>query len=72
MKTYHFSVKFLDDDMSYHGEFDTPYDTQGKILKDAKVILNEKLPQWEHTSGQIISYEIYTDDTRETVYHWKK
>ena len=59
MSKYHFSAKFKDSILSYHGEFDTVLKDVADIVKKAKIEFKKKCEAWNMNPSQVVKFEIY-------------
>ena len=72
MAKYHFSAKFSDSDLAYHGEFETVLKTEADILKKAKIEFKKKCETWNKIPEIVFRFEIYkfTGNEEETLFEF--
>lgn len=71
MYTYHYSVKFKDEEILCHGDFNTSFVDTEKIVNKARSHLSAKLKNFWKKSEDIVAIEIY-DNKREIIFKWEK
>ena len=56
---YHFSAKFSDSELSYHGEFDTVLKDVDDIVKKAKIEFKQKCKVWNIDHTKVVKFDVY-------------
>lgn len=70
MKTYHYSVLFLNSEIPHHGTFETVFTESSQVKEKAKKFMALKLTTWKKNASDITSFEVYDND-RKIIFKWK-
>ena len=76
MIKYHYSVRFMNECLRFHGCFETAFKDLKAIKANARKSISEKLPEWGFNGDDIEYFEIYVYDNEnennKTLFEWKK
>ena len=71
---YHYSAKFEDECLRFHGYFETAWTGLEKVKAKAREHLAEKMKEWRFDGSQLEKFEIYTyrDNEVMILFTWEK
>ena len=74
MKYYYYSVKFVGEDLRFHGYFKTSWSDLETVKEKARESISEKMKEWGFDGSQLEKFEIYTyrDDDEIIIFEWRK
>ena len=74
MKYYYYSVKFIGEDLRFHGYFKTSWSDLETVKEKARESISEKMKEWGFDGSQLEKFEIYTyrDDDEIIIFEWRK